>query len=503
MMNTGHVYVVRAALQAVDAEIVVVPTDSRFSVNRKWHDLLPAAAAALRPADWRIGAALPAAMHHDSAGPEIWFIDSAWHSGESPESVVNKISRGVEKIITGTRGKPRSRGRSKPLVALPTLGVGRGGLGDHRGALIRQLLRSCRDAAEAADVDVVIAAYNSSDHAAFQHERRQSPSELPDDLDKVARRIAEQARLRELALFLGAGVSMSAGLPSWGDLMRSLGPKIGLSQEERAKLNPLDLAELISRNDDDFRAAVVEQIQITDRPGLSHQLLAGLGCEEAVTTNFDVLYERAASLPESEPVAVLPWQRLDRRRRWVLKMHGDVDHREQIVLTRGDFVRYDAASGPAGAAVQALMLSRHLLVVGASLTDDNFLRLAHEVQYFLEQNDSSRGVLGTVLSLGANAARTILFKGVFDFVDVTPADPNDQPRALTLVLDAAAMHASQDMSFFLDPRYRGLVPLAETELLQQVQTLYPQIGAAAAKQPTSGWAHLRRALEAFGARIEE
>ena len=242
---------------------------------------------------------------------------------------------------------------------------------------------------------------------------------------------------------------------------------------------------------------------ITDRPGLSHQLLAGLGCEEVVTTNFDVLYEKAASLPESEPVAVhlehpgtAPVQSLPGQ-------HGDVEHREQIVLTRGDFVRYDAASGPAGAAVQALMLSRHLLVVGASLTDDNFLRLAHEVQHFLEQNDSSRGVLGTVLSLGANPARTMLFEGVFDFVDVTPADPNDRPRALTLVLDAAAMHAAQDMSFFLDPRYRALVPRVETALLQKVQALYPEIRAAATKQPTSGWADLGRALEAFGARSGE
>ena len=40
-MSTGHVYVVHAALQTVDADVVVVPTDGRFTVNQKWHDLLP------------------------------------------------------------------------------------------------------------------------------------------------------------------------------------------------------------------------------------------------------------------------------------------------------------------------------------------------------------------------------------------------------------------------------------------------------------------------------
>ena len=102
-------------------------------MNQKWHDLLPAAGADLRPAEWRIGAALPAPMPRGSAGPEIWFIDSAWHGGGGPESVIDKICRGVESIITGATGRPGRRGRPKPLVALPTLGVGRGGLGEHKG----------------------------------------------------------------------------------------------------------------------------------------------------------------------------------------------------------------------------------------------------------------------------------------------------------------------------------------------------------------------------------
>jgi len=79
------------------------------------------------------------------------------------------------------------------------------------------------------------------------------------------------------------------------------------------------------------------------------------------------------------------------------------------VLTRRDFVRYDAASGPAGAAVQTLLRSRHLLVIGASLTHENFLHLAHEMEHFLEEGGAKRRNLGTVLTFSADRGRPMLF----------------------------------------------------------------------------------------------
>ena len=62
--------------------------------------------------------------------------------------------------------------------------------------------------------------------------------------------------------------------------------------------------------------------------------------------------------------------------------------------------------------------SRHLLVIGASLTDDNFLHLAHEMEHFLEEGGAKRRNLGTVLTFSADRGRPMLFQGVFDFVDV-------------------------------------------------------------------------------------
>ena len=55
------------------------------------------------------------------------------------------------------------------------------------------------------------------------------------------------------------------------------------------------------------------------------------------------------------------------------------------------------------------MLTKHLLVVGTSLTDDNFLRLAYEVTNYLRSTPEGKAIqnepLGTVLALGPNPTR--------------------------------------------------------------------------------------------------
>lgn len=58
-------------------------------------------------------------------------------------------------------------------------------------------------------------------------------------------------------------------------------------------------------------------------------------------------------------LAAGPWGRCCAGSRWLLKMHGDMETPESAVLTRGQFVDFTGTSGPAGAVLQALLLTRH------------------------------------------------------------------------------------------------------------------------------------------------
>ena len=80
----------------------------------------------------------------DDHRPQMWFIDVAVHPGETQGGVVAKIVAGVGKAIGAAAGTLTER-RSKPLVAIPTLGVGGGGLDAVRGQADRGIARGLRE----------------------------------------------------------------------------------------------------------------------------------------------------------------------------------------------------------------------------------------------------------------------------------------------------------------------------------------------------------------------
>ncbi|GAA2725638.1 hypothetical protein CAE01nite_20340 [Cellulomonas aerilata] len=432
----------------------------------------------------------------------VWFVDVADRSSgtalkEQARQALDRVRETLADIADSGIG-PAS-GRPRPLVALPTLGVGGGGFDQVRGFVVDGLIRVCEEAVEAAEIDVVIVAATASDYAAFQQHRRvisEHPVHIGVDGLEQARTLATKVRDGSIALFLGAGVSMSAGLPSWGGLIEELA---GTHATDVLSLaSPLDQAELLQERLGNLQAQVADLISEKRRYGLNHALLAALGCREAVTTNYDHLYERAMADAGQRVVPVLPFENPAPEAPWLLKMHGDVAHPHSIVLTRSDFVGYHARSGPLGAVVQALLLTKHLLVVGASMTDDNFLRLAHEVLAFRAANRGENGEsspLGTVLTLDPQPVKAELWRNRFDYVaaSVPSADDGVLARRLAIFLDSIAMHAAEPRHL-ADPRYDYLLDDDGRAIAEAARELAKVIDARAA----GGWEALRRTLEQHG-----
>ena len=104
-----------------------------------------------------------------------------------------------------------------------------------------------------------------------------------------------------------------------------------------------------------------------------------LPSQEAVTTNFDTLFEAAANIG-AKRVAVLPENPSTTDGRWLLKLHGSIDRSDEIVLTRADFLNMPRQYGALMGLVQGLLLMRHMMFVGYSLSDEDFHELIHEVR---------------------------------------------------------------------------------------------------------------------------
>eukprot|EP00965_Chrysotila_dentata_P227168 6195832-Pleurochrysis_carterae.AAC.4 len=107
-----------------------------------------------------------------------------------------------------------------------------------------------------------------------------------------------------------------------------------------------------------------------DRYSVLHALLGALPHEAAVTTNCDECYD-AASADAGVDVNVLPYDARTSQR-WLLKLHGDVAHPEDIVLTYSSAAPYGADRQALSGMVQALLITKHMLFVGFSLRDEAF-----------------------------------------------------------------------------------------------------------------------------------
>lgn len=98
---------------------------------------------------------------------------------------------------------------------------------------------------------------------------------------------------------------------------------------------------------------------------VSHALLASLPIREVVTSNYDVLFEEASKTCVSK-VATLPYEPSTASDRWVLKLHGCINHTQDIVLTREQYLRYDAMRAALGGIVQAMLITKQMVFVGFS-----------------------------------------------------------------------------------------------------------------------------------------
>ncbi|MBC9957851.1 SIR2 family protein [Yimella sp. cx-51] len=488
-MLNGHVFVLHADLADVAYDAVVLPTDSKFSVRDHWKAI---GGEPKKSADFDND-------HFTRGHGNTWWVDVTTDGAPDLYALQRNLSACLAQI--GDLLHPTAR------VAVPVLGVNGGGLDQESGVAQARLLDTLRKSAETHQLDILLVARDEWRYRALQAVRLGDPGRwfpgiapagAPPSLD-FAERLGRRARTGDLSLLLGAGVSIGAGLPDWSELVTGLGSLTQLppsiNAEQLAQLSPLDRAELLHRTNPKLAETVVKQLRKIEKPGVAHFLLAALGVHQVATTNYDQLYEQAVrSADPDHPCTVIPYERPSGGNPWLLKLHGDLDHPDDIVLTRAQFVAYNSRHRPAGALFQSMLLTSHLLVVGASFTDDNVLRLVHEVRDYL-QVKSGTSSLGTVLTLHPEPARSLLWKGELDWVDVE-RDGDAPERVLDILLDAVAMYSCAEPASVLDERYDSQLGEQERDLAQRLRLIAGDVE----KQGGRAWQGLKDAFTGLGYR---
>lgn len=390
-----------------------------------------------------------------------------------------------------------------------------------KGAIHQALLPEMLRVARIHDVDLVLVCWGRRSYSAAQRVRRQLLAEKPslrpnwkmgpktEELAEHARRLGHEARRQNMVLFLGAGVSAGAGLPAWHELLNAIAEGLDLDETKQRLLRELDVrdqAAILQQHLDldgrdsrgSLHAAVSEQFG-SSRYALTHGLLASLPTREAVTTNYDQLFERAAAAADGSSPAVLPYEAVAPGQRWLLKLHGSIDRDDTIVLTRTDYLDIPARHGALFGLVQAMLLTRHMLFVGYSLSDEDFHQLIHEVR-IARSGVRDAGSLGTVLTLFDDELFAELWRDV-EVLSVAPRpgrrptdrQQTDAVRWLQIFCDLIAFEAADLDAYLLDPTYRDLLDPEEAalaDILNGIEVATEDDGTAAAR--------VRRLLEDLG-----
>lgn len=512
----GHLFIVRGDILTLACDAVLVPTgmaDGR-------------AGFAMAPFRQALGSAVrdgfltdpPDAEHRvvlvrdadTIRNPAVW----AGFTGDRGDEPVQWFAEAIRAFVfeagraarTHADAAVRPLGSPRPLIAVPLVGSGAGGMQYDKGSLVLEIVQGLIESAEEHDIDVVLVLHTPEAYAAAQQARaRVAPDVAWRDLDEDhcahAARLAALARADRLVLFLGAGTSVGAGLPSWTELLDALAGEAQLTPGERdelRRLEPRDGGRVLDHRLHDLGrdlAAAVVDLTSAERSSLLHQLAASMPVSEAVTTNYDTLFELAWRGAGRDP-RLLPWESVADAECWLLKLHGSVERPPSIVLSRDDYLRFEGEGVALAGIVQAMLLTRHMLFVGYSLSDDNFHRLVHQVRTAIgDREQRPGGCFATALTPRTPGLGDTLWKGDVEFVS-TATDQGEDARRLAILLDLVGALAAAPAAHVLDDTYVNLFSPVEIKLRDRLLALWWLLDDLDLPDATRG--AVRDALELIG-----
>ena len=197
--------------------------------------------------------------------------------------------------------------------------------------------------------------------------------------------IQRASRENRLVIFVGAGVSMNSGVPSWNQLTNRM--KAELPNEFSEETDALKIAQIYK----DYRGHKeymdkVKDILLYDKavPNPLHKSILALNPCHIITTNYDDLIEQELSkdflqyhiVRKDKDIPQMTYPNT------LVKMHGDYVT-DNIVLTEDDYYNYKENFPLTRAFVLSLFASKLILFVGFSFADLNLKFILNELKYIL------------------------------------------------------------------------------------------------------------------------
>lgn len=183
--------------------------------------------------------------------------------------------------------------------------------------------------------------------------------------------------------FVGAGFSKNAITPEGASILdwEGLGKKVATYIPNYTYTNAIDALSLF---ESEFsRTKLIEllarELYVNDlKPGKTHRTFCNLYFDTICTTNFDFLIEQTLNENHISFSMVVSEERLPistHERTKLIKLHGDFNHPERMVITEYDYDTYVDKNKILSTYISNLFITKTLLLIGYSFDDSDIRTL--------------------------------------------------------------------------------------------------------------------------------
>lgn len=195
------------------------------------------------------------------------------------------------------------------------------------------------------------------------------------------------------AIFLGAGMSKSAGFVDWATLLKDVAEELDLeSNKEIGNLPELAQFYYNKKNNRNLLTELVKN-EFCDikEPDENHMFLAHLPIHTYWTTNYDHLIEESLRAEKKKIDVKVKDTDLTTyvygSEATVYKMHGDVDHADDTVLLLNEYETYADKHPRMLNALNRDLTNFTFLFLGFSFTDSNLRYILANLRVLAERNE--------------------------------------------------------------------------------------------------------------------
>jgi hypothetical protein len=191
------------------------------------------------------------------------------------------------------------------------------------------------------------------------------------------REYTRELHAKNAAVFAGAGLSVASGYVDWVGLLAEIIQDLGLDPKKEHDL--VTIAQYhcnqAGGNKSKLTQTIFNYFAPAKSPTPNHRILARLPIFTYWTTNYDKLIEKSLEEAKKVPdvkhdLKQLPVTRPDRDA-VVYKMHGDIDHPVDVIISRDEYEAYPLNMGPFVSALRGDLVEKTFLFLGFSFTDPN------------------------------------------------------------------------------------------------------------------------------------